>query len=39
MITFEYFIGQFAGYWAVLAIVYLLGRFIKNLFAFPRFRG
>jgi hypothetical protein len=36
MITFSYFLGQFAGFWAVLAIVFILGRFIKQVFKLPR---
>ena len=36
MITFEYFIGQFAAYWAIIAIVFLFGRFVKQIFTLPR---
>jgi hypothetical protein len=39
MITFEYFIGQFAAYWAIIAIVFLFGRFVKKTFTLPRSRS
>jgi hypothetical protein len=38
MITFDFFIVQFIGYWFMLIIIWLFGRFVKKIGSMPRIR-
>jgi len=36
--TFDLFVAQFIGIWAIITIIYLMGRWVKGLFPMPRGR-